>query len=740
MKRRDDNTIVLPLGGMNCAACAAAVEKSLRAVPGVKSARVNFAARRARVEVGAGKVPVAELKKAVAAAGYYVPEAGGEEEARLREVADYRRRFLFSLVFALPLLAAAMGPHMGVPLPDFISRHDALVQLLLTTPIVIAGFGFYRRGLLPLLRGRAPTMDTLVAMGTGAAYLYSLAVSLPEWLGRVPPGTGELYYEVAGFLITFILLGKWLEAVARGRASSAVRELISLAPPRAAVIRDGREQTIPAAEVVPGDLVLVRAGQKIPADGVVVSGRSSVDESMISGESIPVAKEPGDEVIGATVNQLGAITFRAERVGEESVLGRIIRLVEEAQASKAPIEVLADRVAARFVPAVAAVAAAAFVFWLASGQPLPFALRVAITVLIIACPCALGLATPTAVMAATGLGARKGILVKNAAALQTAAEIAVVALDKTGTLTRGRPEVTEIVPLSGGDAGTVLAAAAALEKNSEHPLASAVMKKAASAGVTAPAAENFQAIPGGGVEAEIGGEPCLLGSAALMKERGVEIASAAETISRLEGEGGSVLLLARGGRLEGVLAAADSPRPGARRAVEDLKRMGMEVWMITGDNPRTAEAVARGVGIENQLAGVRPDGKAEAVAGLRGRGRKVAMVGDGINDAPALARADLGIALGSGTGVAIESGDIVLVRDEIADVAAALRLTRWAFRKIKQNLFWAFFYNAAAIPIAAGVLYLPYGFLLNPMIAGAAMAFSSVSVVLNSLTIARFRG
>ncbi|MCX6350052.1 MAG: heavy metal translocating P-type ATPase [Candidatus Aureabacteria bacterium] len=737
-------TISFSIRGMHCAACAANIEKALRKIPGVISARVNFAAGKAYLEFDPSRTGAGEFKNAIAAAGYIpidpetlTPEE--EKQARLQEIAGARRRFLFSLLFAVPLVAVAMGPHVGIAPPAEQSALFAVLQCLLTVPILLSGRQFYRRGIRSLLAAKTATMDTLVALGTGAAFLYSLFVAGAIVAGYSRYSVHDLYFEVAGLLLAFILLGKYLEEAARGKTSEAITKLLSLAPAGARVIRDGRETEIPAAEVIVGDRVVVRPGERIPVDGTVTDGRSAVDESMLTGEAVPAEKEIGSAVTGGTINLVGAFTFAATRVGKETTLARIVKLVEEAQGSKAPVQELADRVAARFVPAVFGIALAVFVVWLLLGKPFAFALTAFIAVLIIACPCALGLATPTGVMVATGMAARRGILIRNAQALQTAEKLDTVVFDKTGTLTRGKMEVTEILAFAGADPREVLALAAGLENLSEHPLGKAVGRKAAEEGLAVPTPADFAAIPGKGVKGVLGGYEFHLGNRRLMEEIGADLAAAEGEIARREEGGQTVILLARGKGAIGGVVVGDVLKPSARPALEGLQRMGLKVAMITGDNRRTAGAIARELGIEMVLAEVLPEDKAREIARLQDGGARVAMVGDGINDAPALARADVGIAIGTGTDIAREAGNVVLIRDDLNDVVTAVRLSRFAMRKIRLNLFWAFAYNAIGIPVAAGVLYPLTGFLLSPVIAGAAMALSSVSVVLNSLSINLFK-
>ncbi|MBT3581807.1 copper-translocating P-type ATPase, partial [bacterium] len=577
-----------------------------------------------------------------------------------------------------------------------------------------------------VFKTRQANMDTLVSLGVGAAYLYS--IFSPQ----------NLYYETAAFLITFILLGKYLEALAKGKTSEAIKELLGLQPKTAIVIRNEQEQEISIAEMLVGDLVLVKPGQKIPVDGTITDGYSSVDEAMITGESIPIEKTVGSQVIGATINKTGSFTFKATKVGKDTVLSQIIKFVEDAQGSKAPIQKLADKISAYFVPTVLLIGILAFIFWLWTGQSFIFALTIMITVFIIACPCALGLATPTAVMVGTGMGAQNGILIKNAEALQIAHSIDTVVFDKTGTLTKGKPELTNIVSYEESEE-VVLGLAASIEKNSEHPLADAIVRGAQKQRLDPKPVQNFQALPGKGVTAKIEKHLVLLGNRKLMAENKIDITKAEADLEKLENEGKTVMLLVAAKRLFGLIAVADTLKENAQETVTSLQKTKKKVVMITGDNMRTAKAIAKQLGITQVLAEVLPQDKAREVKKLQENKHKVAMVGDGINDAPALIQADLGIALGSGTDIAIEAGDMVLIKDDPRDVVKAMHLSGYAMKKIKQNLFWAFFYNSLGIPIAAGILYPFTGFLLNPMIAGAAMAFSSVSVVSNSLLMKRYK-
>jgi Cu+-exporting ATPase len=739
---------VIPVSGMHCAACVRTIEKGVAKLPGVKSISVNLATERATVEFDERATSEADIWNAIEGLGYKVvrPEetdaAGGQETApdreqtmRSKETASLRKLFIFALVFAVPILVLSFPEVFGVQLP---APYNSLLLLAMATPVqFVAGYRFYK-GAFAAARNLTSSMDTLVAVGTSAAYFYSVAAVLVPALG------GSAYFDTSAVLITFILLGKWLEAETKGRTSDAIRKLIGLKPKTAIVLRDGRETVVPAEDVAVGDVVIVKPGQRIPVDGVVVDGVSSVDESMITGESMPVEKRKGDAVIGATMNKNGVLKVRATKVGRDTMLSQIVRLVEEAQGSKAPIQRIADTVAGYFVPAVAAIALVTFGVWyFAFGQSFPFALSAFIAVLVIACPCALGLATPTAVIVGMGKAAENGILIKSAEALETAHRITTVVFDKTGTLTNGRPQVTDIATAQGFDEAKVLEYAALAEIGSGHPLAEAVLARAKADGmdVKLAAAAKFETVPGYGVSATVKGVPVLLGNRGLMEKHGISLGSLEARMEELENAGKTVMALAVRRRPAGLIAVSDEPKATAAEAVARLKEMGKEVVMITGDNRRAAAAIAARVGIPEAgvLAEVLPAAKEAEVAKLQSAGKVVAMVGDGINDAPALAKADIGIAIGAGTDVALETGQIVLVKNDPRDVAEAIRLSEYIMAKIKQNLFWAFAYNVAAIPVAAGALYPAFGILLNPMIAAAAMAFSSVSVVTNSLLMKRYK-
>jgi len=734
----------IPIAGMSCASCVARVEDALRHEPGVAAASVNLATERATVSFRPDATSLEALFKAIERAGYEpirpAPEADGtldrERVARAADLADVRRRFSVAAILTVPIVVAALPHMLGFHLawiPAWLS--DPLTQFLLATPVQIwSGYRFYR-GAWATARHGTTDMNTLVSVGTTAAYGYSVVATFAPEAFVAAGLTPVLYYETSAVLITIILLGRLLEARARGRTSEAIRALLALGAKQARVLRDGSEVEIPIEAVVAGDVVLVRPGEKIPVDGVVLDGRSTVDESMITGESLPVEKNAGDEVIGAILNRTGSFRFRATRVGSDATLGQIVRLVEEAQVAKAPIQQLADRVAAVFVPAVIVLAALTFAAWWIWGpQPaFPLALANFIAVLIIACPCALGLATPTAIMVGTGRGAEKGVLIKGGDALEVAHQIRVIALDKTGTLTKGTPNVTDVVPAAGWTEDALLAIAASAEVGSEHPLGEAIAAAAAARALRLTIATAFEAIPGEGIIAQVERSAVLLGNRKMLADRCVVLSSLDATAEALSADGKTPVYVAVDGRLAGMLAIADTLKEEAVKVVARLRRMGLRTVMITGDNRRTAQAIARAVGIDDVLAEVTPGDKASEVKRLQSSGARVAFVGDGINDAPALAQADLGIAIGAGTDVAIESASIVLVGDDLRGLLTAMRLSRATIRTIRQNLFLAFAYNVALIPLAAGVFYLLWGWLLNPIFAGAAMAASSVTVVANSL-------
>ncbi|MGI6420432.1 MAG: heavy metal translocating P-type ATPase [Thermoguttaceae bacterium] len=745
--------IDLLVRGMSCAACARRVETGLAASPGVRQASVNFATSRATIEYDPAAASPRQLIDRVKKLGYDAASAvqadfaDAEQAARSAEYRDLKRRFWVAAALSLPLLVIAMS-HGKIAWLDFPGA--SWLQLVLATPVVFyCGAQFYR-GAWAALRHRAADMNTLIAVGAGAAYLYSAAATIvPSAFAEasvaghhaevsMPP----VYFEAASTIIALVLLGRMLESRAKGRAGDAIRRLIGLKPKTARVLLAGEETDIPVEEVLPGDLVIVRPGEKIPVDGTVEEGASSVDESMLTGESMPVEKRPGDEVFGATLNRTGAFRFRATKVGSETALQQIVRLVQEAQGSKAPIARLADAVSGVFTPIVLGIAIVTFAAWLvaAPDAKLATALVRAVSVLIIACPCALGLATPTAILVGTGRGAEIGVLIKGGQALETAHQVRTIVFDKTGTITRGQPAVTDILPCDRLPEEELLRLAASAERPSEHSLGEAIVRAARQRGIALGEPEDFDAVAGHGIEATLEGKRLLVGNRALLAECGVPLGAAAERLlADLASAGKTPMLLAIDGRLAGVIAVADPVKPEAQQAVETLRRMGLEMVMMTGDDRRTAMAVASQVGIERVFAEVLPREKAEQVKQLRQEKKTVAMVGDGINDAPALAQADVGIAIGTGTDVAIEASDITLVRGDLRGVVSAIALSWATIRTIRQNLFWAFVYNIVGIPIATGVFYPWLGWLLSPILASAAMSFSSVSVVANSLRLRKFQ-
>jgi Cu+-exporting ATPase len=726
----------LKITGMHCAACARSVERSLKRTPGVDQAGVNFATEEATVIFDDQAVQVGDLIASVQKAGYgaLLPTAGNGR-ARLDENREYRatrsRLVVAMVATAFIMLASYLRP--------FPPRVTEWVLLALATPVQFwAGWQFYR-GTWIALRNRSADMNTLIALGTSAAYLYSLIVTVAPGILNRAGAAPALYYDTSTMIIALILLGRTLEARAKGRASEAIRRLAGLQAKTARVMRDGEEQDVPIEQVAVGDIVLVRPGERIAVDGHITEGASALDESMVTGESMPVEKGPGDLVIGGTVNRTGAFRFRAASVGTDTVLARIIRLVREAQGSKAPIQRLADRVAGVFVPIVLVIAAITAAMWLIYGPNPSYAITAAVAVLIIACPCAMGLATPTSLLVGTGKAAELGILVRSAAALEIAGGIQAVIFDKTGTLTRGEPQVTDIAAAPDLGEGDVLRLAASVEQNSEHPLGQAVVRAARERGVVLANADQFQAVPGQGVRARLNGQAACVGTLRLLDSASISAAALADRAAELENQGKTVLYVGVDGRAAGLIALADTARPDAAAAVWRLKGMGMQIVMITGDNARTAHAIAGAVGIDDVRAEVLPEHKSEAVRALQAKSTRVAMVGDGVNDAPALAQADLGVAMGRGTDIAMEAADITLVRDDLLLAPEAVRLGRATVTNIRQNLFWAFLYNIIGIPVAAGVLYPVWHTLLNPAIAAAAMAFSSISVVTNSLRLRRYQ-
>lgn len=745
-------TVTIPIGGMTCAACSTRVEKALHKLEGVTAASVNLATEKAQVTYDPQSIRLSGVREAITKLGYQpltVQKHGEADAARARKQQEIRNlwmKFIFAAVFSFPLLYIAMAPMIGfvrLPFPAALEpmRYPllfSLVQLMLVLPVMGIGYQFYTIGFRALWQ-RSPNMDSLIAVGTSAAFLYSLYNVFQIAAGHFA-AVDALYFETAGVIITLILLGKTLEAVSKGRTGDAIKKLMGLAPKTATILQNGAEIEIPIEEVEIGDTVLVRPGGKIPVDGLVLEGHTAIDESMLTGESMPVDKHAGDTVYAASINTTGTVRFRAQKVGEDTALAQIIRLVEDAQGSKAPIAKLADVVSGFFVPVVVAIALLAGIAWfIGTGGDVTFSLTIFISVLVIACPCALGLATPTAIMVGTGKGAEHGILVKGGEALETAHKIDTIVLDKTGTITKGKPTVTDVIPAEGYDANTLLAMAASAEIGSEHPLGQAIVAQARERGLALEQAIAFTAITGRGIQATLQAQTILAGNRKLMDENGLSFATLQEVTNALAEEGKTPMFIAVDGKPAGIIAVADVVKPSSQEAIQRLQNMGLQVVMITGDNERTAAAIARKVGITHVLAEVLPQDKASEVKKLQAQGRKVAMVGDGINDAPALAQADIGIAIGSGTDVAIESADIVLMRSDLLDVPTAIQLSKRTIRNIKQNLFWAFGYNVIGIPIAAGVLHLFGGPLLNPMFAAAAMSLSSVSVLTNALRLKRFK-
>ncbi len=736
----EQGKMTLSIGGMTCAACVRRVENALKEVHGVQDALVNLATARATVIHGPAWGGVAELRKAITDAGYEFLGALDDtvedpiEKARAKEIRELTVKFATGIILSVAIFMGTMQEWF--PFLASIPREQMLLVLfVLTTPVVFWVGSRFFVGAWKAARHGTTDMNTLVAVGALSAYLYStLASFYPEVFTRagIEP---HVYYDGAAFIITFIILGRLLEARTKGRTSAAIKRLIGLKPKTARILRDGAEKDVPIEEVVRGDVILVRPGEKIPTDGVVLSGSSAVDESMLTGESMPASKEAGSDVYAATINRSGSFTLTVTRVGSETALAQIIRLVEEAQGSKAPIQRLADRVASVFVPVVFVIAIATFVTWnyLVPRPDFTLALLNFVSVLIIACPCAMGLATPTAVMVGTGLGAENGILIKGGESLEKAYKLTTIVFDKTGTLTMGKPVVTDLIPAEGSRNEDVLKVAVSIEALSEHPLAQAIIEKAGSEGVSPEPVEGFEALSGLGAKGSVNGTPCLLGNLRLMAEKNIPLDGLENDVKRLTDEAKTCVFVARDGHLMGLIGLSDVPKESAAPAIGTLKTMGLKVVMITGDHKNTAHAAGRILGINETLAEVLPGEKAAEIRRLQSRGQVVAMVGDGINDAPALTAADIGIAIGAGTDVAIEASDITLMSDDLRAVPSAIRLSFLTMRTIKQNLFWAFLYNVIGIPIAAGALYPFFGILLNPIFAAAAMALSSVSVVTNAL-------
>jgi Cu+-exporting ATPase len=729
-----DSNAVLKITGMSCAACSAKIEKKLSKLRGVSKANVNLTTEKATVEFDPSEIKISEMIKAIEALGYKAEKAeeitqDREKEQRQKEIKKLKITLIFSIILSSPLVLAMILSLLHIDVPILSILHNPYFQLAIATPIqFIIGFRFYKHAFFAL-RSKSSNMDVLISMGTSAAYFFSLYNVFYEQVNM--GGMKNLYFEAAAVIITLILLGKYLEAVAKGKTSEAIKKLMGLQAKTARVIRNDIEEDIPIEEVETGDIVVVRPGEKIPVDGKIMEGNSSIDESMLTGESLPVEKKPGDLCIGATINKFGTFKFEATKIGKDTVLSQIVKMVEDAQGSKAPIQKIADKVSGIFVPVVIGIAALTFLIWYFTTGDLSKAIVSAVAVLVIACPCALGLATPTAIMVGTGKGAENGILIKGGEHLETAYKVNVVVLDKTGTITKGQPEVTDIIPLGKLDKKEILELASITEKNSEHPLGVAIYENGKIQISAIPDPDSFEAIPGRGVKAVVGDKSIYMGTRKLMFEKNIDMGEINAVLEALEENGKTAMLMAINNKMEAIIAVADTLKENSKEAIEDLQKMGIEVYMITGDNRRTANAIAKQVGIKNILAEVLPENKAEEVEKLKKAGKVVAMVGDGINDAPALATADIGMAIGTGTDVAIEAADITLMRGDLRTIPAAIRLSRKTMSKIKQNLFWAFFYNIIGIPFAA------FG-LLNPMIAGGAMAFSSVSVVTNSLSLKRY--
>lgn len=742
--RKDMRDYTFKVEGMSCSACANRVERITKKIDGVESANVNFATEKLTVRVDAEKVRYSDIKLAVDKAGFKLIKEDDEVKEASKKKDESKlllNRFIFSLIFTVPLLIISMGHMVGMPLPSIINPmknplNFALVQLVLTIPVMVAGYKFYKIGYKNLFK-LSPNMDSLIAIGTSAAVAYGL-FAIYKILNGETHYAMHLYFESAVVILTLITLGKYLEAVSKGKTSEAIKKLMGLAPKTATIIKNGKEVSIPIEEVIVGDIILVKPGEKLPVDGEIIEGSTSIDESMLTGESIPVEKNIGSTVIGASINKAGFIKYKATKVGKDTALAQIVKLVEEAQGTKAPIAKMADIIAAYFVPTVMALSIIAAVGWLIAGESTVFALTIFISVLVIACPCALGLATPTAIMVGTGKGAENGVLIKGGEALETTYKIDTIVFDKTGTITEGKPKVTDII-CNGIKEEEVLVLAASAEKGSEHPLGEAIVREAEDRSLEFKSLEHFKAVPGHGIEVTIEGKDILLGNKKLMIENNINIESLHVESDRLATEGKTPMYIAINNKLSGIIAVADTVKENSKAAIEELKKMNVNVAMITGDNKKTAEAIAKSVGIDIVLAEVLPEDKANEVKKLQGQNRKVAMVGDGINDAPALVQADVGIAIGSGTDVAIESADIVLMKSDLKDVVTAIRLSKATIKNIKENLFWAFGYNVLGIPVAMGVLHIFGGPLLNPMIAAAAMSFSSVSVLLNALRLKKFK-
>ncbi|MBN1049973.1 MULTISPECIES: heavy metal translocating P-type ATPase [Clostridium] len=741
--KKNIKTYNLKVEGMTCSACANRVERVTKKIGGVQESNVNFATEKLTIVIDEDVTGYSDIKTAVEKAGYKLEkeDKAKEDKKESNPAKELLNRFIISVILTVPLLIISMGHMVGMHLPSIIDPminplNFALIQIALTLPVMLVGYKFYKVGIKNLFK-LSPNMDSLISIGTLAAFLYGIFAIV-----KINQGNSEyamhLYFESAAVILTLITLGKYLEAVSKGKTSQAIKALMGLAPKSATVIRNGIESIIPIEEVVAGDIVLVKPGEKLPVDGEVIEGSTSIDESMLTGESIPVEKEIGSNVIGASINKTGFIKYKATKVGKDTALAQIVKLVEEAQGSKAPIAKLADVISAYFVPIVIGLAIIAAVAWIVAGESMIFALTIFISVLVIACPCALGLATPTAIMVGTGKGAENGVLIKGGEALETTYKLNTIVFDKTGTITEGKPKVTDIL-VNNITENEILSLAASAEKGSEHPLGEAIVKEAEDRKLQLKEINKFNAIPGHGIEVLIDEKNIFLGNKKLMQEKNVDISSLDAQSERLSNEGKTPMYISINSELKGIIAVADTVKENSKEAIETLHSMGIKVAMITGDNKNTANAIAKQVGIDIVLAEVLPEDKANEVAKLQKDGDKVGMVGDGINDAPALAKADIGIAIGSGTDVAIESADIVLMKSDLMDVPTAIKLSKATIRNIKENLAWAFGYNILGIPVAMGILHIFGGPLLNPMIAAGAMSFSSVSVLLNALRLRNFK-
>lgn len=738
------------LSGMTCAACAMTVEMAVKDLETVEDVSVNLATERLSLLPKAG-FDSQQVLDAVAEAGYHAEEKGiakpsdvnEEAVARTQALRRKKQELLILLLTALPLLYISMGSMVGLPLPSFLDHmaHPlvfVLSQLLLTLPAAWIGRGFYQRGFRNLIK-QHPNMDSLIAVGTSAAFFYSLYSVSQVFLGH-HPFVHQLYFESVAVIIALVLLGKYLESSAKGKTSQAIQSLLELVPSHATVIRYGEAVTIDTEDIRVGDIIRIKPGERMPVDGLVIEGQTFVDESMMTGESVPIEKKVGDTITSATINQNGSIDYQATRVGSDTTLAQIVRLVEEAQGSKAPIAALADKISLYFVPIVLILATLSALGWyFLAGESLSFSLSIFIAVLVIACPCALGLATPTAIMVGTGKGAENGILIKSGQALEAAYQLDTIVLDKTGTITIGKPSLTDLLPLGAFNRSDLLQLIASAEQHSEHPLAQAILEAAEEEGLDLLPVSHFEAIVGRGLSAQVEGKHLLVGNESLMEEKNIDSSAFQEQLLELSQEGKTAMFVAIDGQLTGILAVADEMKSSSLKAVQELQSMGLKVIMLTGDREETATAIAQKAGIQKVIAGVLPDGKATAIKNLQEAGKKLAMVGDGINDAPALVQADVGIAIGSGADVAIESADVVLMHSDLQDVVKAIKLSQATIRNIKENLFWAFAYNTLGIPIAMGLLHLFGGPLLNPMLAGLAMSLSSVSVVVNALRLGRFK-